>query len=265
MTRRRGFIPLTGDRVDDARRKLPSITLEVPRSKSKKAPVRINHSSQATHQATSPRPQINFHSSPLSTPPPTGSLHLQNSSSTKKMHRSPNQKLTYGDAHCGAGGSTRGALQAGLRVKWGFDFNPTACTTWSANFPHDRCFKVHTSSFVSLAKSSPPQTFKFDILHLSTPCQFFSPAHSVPGPDDEMNVASLFGVRSVIEVARSRVVTLEQTYGISAFARFRVYFNALVQTFTALGFSVRWVLVGLCRWVSPLSSLERKDRVDVEC
>ena len=49
----------------------------------------------------------------------------------------------------------------------------------------------------------------------------------------------MFGVRAVIEVARPRNVTLEQTYGISAFARFRGYFNALVQMFTVLGFSVR--------------------------
>ena len=66
-----------------------------------------------------------------------------------------------------------------------------------------------------------------------------------------MNVASLFGVQSVIEVARPRVVTLEQTYGIVG-ARFRVFFNALVQMFTVLGFSVRWAIVGLTQWVSCL-------------
>jgi DNA (cytosine-5)-methyltransferase 1 len=63
-----------------------------------------------------------------------------------------------------------------------------------------------------------------------------------------MNTASLFAVRSVIEVAKPRVVTLEQTFGITG-VRFRGFFNALVQMFTVLGFSVRWAVVGLAQWV----------------
>ncbi|CZR51525.1 uncharacterized protein PAC_01402 [Phialocephala subalpina] len=92
--------------------------------------------------------------------------------------------------------------------------------------------------------------FKVDILHLSPPCQFFSPAHTVNGQDDEMNVASLFAVQSVIEVARPRVVTLEQTFGIVN-ERFRWFFNALVQMFTMHEFSVRWAVIPLQSWGLP--------------
>jgi len=67
-----------------------------------------------------------------------------------------------------------------------------------------------------------------------------------------MNTASLFAVRSVVEVARPRVVTLEQTFGIVG-VRFRGFFNALVQMFTGLGFSVRWAVVGLAQWVGCFS------------
>ncbi|TVY81929.1 Modification methylase HphIA [Lachnellula suecica] len=211
---------------------------------------------QTRSPSLSPRPTMSPLSSDLSTPPPLGSLLSLNSSPIHVL-RSPNQKLTYGDAFCGAGGTTRGALQAGLHIKWGFDFNPTPCLTWRANFPQARCFAIRSDEFVSLARcSATPDIMKVDILHLSPPCQFFSPAHTKEGPDDEMNVASLFAVRAVIEVARPRVVTLEQTFGIAAL-RFRFYFNALIQMFTALDFSIRWVVVPLSQWGLP----QRRNRL----
>lgn len=167
--------------------------------------------------------------------------------------RSAGQKYTYGDASCGAGGATRGATMAGLRVKWGFDFNKHACATWQANLPQGKCYSMAAHEFVDKAKRAQsrgqPDMVKVDILHLSPPCQFFSPAHTINGQDDEMNVASLFAVQSVIEVTRPRVVTLEQTFGITC-PRFRYYFNALVQMFTMHDFSVRWSIVPLAQWVS---------------
>jgi hypothetical protein len=65
-----------------------------------------------------------------------------------------------------------------------------------------------------------------------------------------MNTASLFAVQAVIEVAKARIVTLEQTFGITH-PRFRFYFNALIQMFTAHDFSVRWAVVPLAQWVRP--------------
>ncbi|KAK6586538.1 hypothetical protein PZA11_001595 [Diplocarpon coronariae] len=130
--------------------------------------------------------------------------------------RTAYQTYTYGDAFCGGGGSSRGATMAGLRLKWGFDFNKHACLSWRANFPWATCHEMPAHEFVQLSKThSNPDAMKVDILHLSPPCQFFSPAHTVEGVDDEMNVASLFAVQTVIEVSRARIVTLEQTFGIA--------------------------------------------------
>jgi DNA (cytosine-5)-methyltransferase 1 len=136
---------------------------------------------------------------------------------------------------------------AGLRVRWGFDFWKQACETWEANFPHTRCFHRAAHEFVEFAKRY-PHLVKVDILHLSPPCQFFSPAHTINGVDDEMNTASLFAVQAVIEVTRPRIVTLEQTFGITH-PRFRFYFNALIQMFTSHDFSIRWAVVPLAQWV----------------
>jgi len=180
--------------------------------------------------------------SDFSTPPDAGLLQSRS--------RSPSQTLTYGDAFCGGGGATRGAVMAGLRVKWGFDFWEHACANWQSNFPWANCYKMAAHEFVELALRSDPELMKVDILHLSPPCQCFSPAHSIEGRDDEMNTASLFAVASVIKVCRPRVVTLEQTFGIG-FQQFGFYFNSLINMFTSLDFSVRWSFIPLAQWGLP--------------
>ncbi|KAF7898577.1 hypothetical protein EAF00_005023 [Botryotinia globosa] len=216
-------------------------------------------------------PQIDISSSELASPPPSGivdlSSHHSRSSSLVPVQSSrppslkeplllaPGQTFTYGDAFCGAGGTTRGAVMAGLRVKWGFDFDQHACTTWRLNFPGATCYEMSSECFVSLATPSPgssdiPNDVKVDILHLSPPCQYFSPAHTVEGKNDEMNTASLFAVAAVIKVAKPRVVTLEQTFGI-LYPRFRGYFSSLICMFTSCGFSLRWAIVPLAQWGLP--------------
>ncbi|CZS98762.1 uncharacterized protein RCO7_06443 [Rhynchosporium graminicola] len=173
------------------------------------------------------------------------------SSKQSSPSRIAGQTYTYGDAFCGGGGSSRGATMAGLKLLWGFDFNANACLSWRANFPSSICHQMAADEFVALAKdSSGKNSKKVDILHLSPPCQFFSPAHTVNGKDDEKNVASLFAVQELIDVARPRVVTLEQTFGIAC-VRFRHYFNALIHMFTAHDFSVRWAIVPLAQWGLP--------------
>ncbi|TEY84248.1 hypothetical protein BOTCAL_0018g00250 [Botryotinia calthae] len=216
-------------------------------------------------------PQIEISSSELASPPSIGvidlSSHQSRSSSLVPAHSSrppslseplvlaPGQTYTYGDAFCGAGGTTRGAVMAGLRVKWGFDFDQHACTTWRLNFPGANCYEMSSERFVSLATPSPCSSdinndVKVDILHLSPPCQYFSPAHTVEGKNDEMNTASLFAVAAVIKVAKPRVVTLEQTFGI-LYPRFRGYFSSLICMFTSCGFSLRWAIVPLAQWGLP--------------
>tara|TARA_R110002060_G_scaffold39792_1_gene50972 strand:+ start:249 stop:710 length:462 start_codon:yes stop_codon:yes gene_type:complete len=144
---------------------------------------------------------------------------------------------------------------AGLHLKWGFDFNKHACLSWRANFLSSQCHQMAAHEFVDQAQRAAdegnPDLMKVDILHLSPPCQFFSPAHTIDGPDDEMNVASLFAVQRVIDVSKPRIATLEQTFGIAC-PRFRFYFNALIQMFTTHDFSVRWAIVPLAQWVRHL-------------
>jgi DNA (cytosine-5)-methyltransferase 1 len=242
------------DIVEETRRQLSRTSLQVEKSHSGAASIVIDLSDETPITCrTSAMPQtIDLLSSDLSTPPETGRIPSASPGLRASGTQLPGQMLTYGDAFCGAGGSTRGAAMAGLRVKWGFDFSEHACGTWQKNFPYAKCYQLAANDFVRVAKRAEARGFadimKVDILHLSPPCQFFSPAHTVNGVDDEMNVASLFAVQSVIEVSKARVVTLEQTFGIAC-PRFRFYFNALIQMFTIHDFSVRWSIIPLAQWV----------------
>lgn len=89
---------------------------------------------------------------------------------------------------------------------------------------------------------------RVDVLHLSPPCQYFSPAHTCPGKNDEVNSASLFACGELVDLAKPRLITLEQTFGLMH-ARFRQYLNSLLRMFAERGFSVRWKAVPLQNWV----------------
>lgn len=143
------------------------------------------------------------------------------------------RRYTFGDCFCGAGGMSRGAIDAGFRIEWGFDFNLPACQTYAMNFFATPIYNVWANEFAEGGGDH-----KVDICHLSPPCQFFSDAHTIMGKDDEMNTASLFAIFNLLEKAKPRIVTLEQTSGL--IRRHPIFFNAVINMFTSRGFSVRW-------------------------
>ena len=175
------------------------------------------------------------HLAPLQPPRPT----MNPASGTLPRRRSPvrpfpNQRYTFGDCFCGAGGMSRGAINAGLRVAWGFDFNLPACRTYQLNFLGTPIYNVWANDFSNSKKDC-----KVDICHISPPCQYFSPAHTHDGKDDDMNTASLFAIEALLKKAKPRVVTLEETAGIVRIGSHKDYFNAIINMFTTQGFSVR--------------------------
>lgn len=155
------------------------------------------------------------------------------------------QRYTFGDCFCGAGGTSRGAIGAGLRVEWGFDFTLAACKSYALNFYAARVYNIWAHQFSSLQN----QDHKVDICHLSPPCQFFSDAHTVLGKDDDMNIASLFAIFELLQQAKPRVVTLEQTSGL--LRRHPVFLNAVILMFTSRGFSIRWRLLNCADFGLP--------------
>ena len=152
-----------------------------------------------------------------------------------------NLRYSLGDAYCGAGGTSRGAKVAGLYIAWGLENDPAAMKSYQKNFPEADCFQTgaHEFSVALLDK------VKVDILHLSPPCQPFSPAHTRIGKRDEMNEATLLGVGDIIAKVKPRVVTIEETFGIHRLQKHKAWFATLVRMFTRLNFSVRWKIIDL--------------------
>ena len=159
------------------------------------------------------------------------------------------QRYSFGDCYCGAGGMTRGAVQAGLCVKWGVDMDENVSKTWELNFPFATMFHLPADVFAMLKELD----LQIDILHLSPPCQPYSPAHTVVGKDDDRNTASLFAVTMLLKRTRPRVVTVENTFGLER--RHFLYMNALVNLFTCVGveYSIRWKIVNLKDFGGPQS------------
>lgn len=85
------------------------------------------------------------------------------------------QKMyTFGDLFCGGGGMSCGASMAGLSIRWGLDSNITATRTYQMNFPDAVVECTPIEHFLNDA-IYPPTSYNVDILHLSLPCQPFSP------------------------------------------------------------------------------------------
>ncbi|KAL9587653.1 MAG: hypothetical protein Q9212_000107 [Teloschistes hypoglaucus] len=159
--------------------------------------------------------------------------------------RSSDHRYTFGDAFCGAGGASRAAKAAGLRVDWGFDFEPTAIDSYKRNFFATRCEAMPADVFIS----SISENFQVEVLHLSPSCQPYSPLHTRPGRNDEMNQATFFAVGEIIRKTKPRIVVLENTFGLVD--RWPEWLDAMVQFFTTLGFSLRWRVLNLAEYGLP--------------
>ncbi|TQV93241.1 C-5 cytosine methyltransferase DmtA [Cordyceps javanica] len=144
--------------------------------------------------------------------------------STPLLQR-PGQAYTLFDSFSGAGGVSRGAQDAGFKVRYAIDKEPEKYAKKAARLP-------------------------VDILHLSPPCQVWSPAHTHSGVNDAANTEALYTCRRLIKQTRPRIITLEQTFGITH-AKHIGHFWALIRDFTDLGYSVRWSIIRLCTWGSP--------------
>ena len=124
------------------------------------------------------------------------------------------QKYTMIDTFCGAGGASRGAERAGLDVILGIDHWHNACESYRLNFRGAKLYEMDIADYMRNFPCEENGITRADVLHLSPPCQFYSPAHTVNGPDDERNRDALFTCGKLVEAFRPRIFTLEQTFGI---------------------------------------------------
>ncbi|CAF9936100.1 hypothetical protein IMSHALPRED_010463 [Imshaugia aleurites] len=155
-------------------------------------------------------------------------------------------KYTFMDGYSGAGGASSGAQLAGLLVERAFDHNLDTVATYRLNFPFAKCEAISAYDFIMSNEN-----YRCDVLHLSPPCQPFSPAHTRPGPNDERNEATFLTTAELIKKTRPRIVTIEETFGLTRTQNNLDWFNATIQMFTKLGFSVRWKVFNLLDFGLP--------------
>ncbi|KAK0723894.1 S-adenosyl-L-methionine-dependent methyltransferase [Apiosordaria backusii] len=169
-------------------------------------------------------------------------VDLEDANSDGPPMLKPGQRYTAADIFAGAGGASRGIERSGCRLLFSLDHWEPAADSLRRNFPGTHIYQKDVTDFVT--DELPAEHSYPDILHLSPPCQFWSPAHTVAGRDDEKNVAVLFSCTDLIQKLRPRVFTVEQTFGL-VHDRFRLYFNTFIQGFTRHGYSLRYKVLHL--------------------
>jgi DNA (cytosine-5)-methyltransferase 1 len=89
-----------------------------------------------------------------------------------------NRLYTFGDIFSGAEGASQGAVQAGLFVNFGVDFNNPAIQAYGYNHPRAEAILMNAHDFASFESTAdiPNNVLRVDILHPSPPCCYFSPA-----------------------------------------------------------------------------------------
>ena len=80
-----------------------------------------------------------------------------------------------------------------------------------------------------------------DVLHLSCPCQYYSPNNTRKGTarNDESNQAASFCVDALLKKVRPRFIHSEQTFGLLRLSHWKD-FNIFLSQFTDSGFSISW-------------------------
>ena len=160
------------------------------------------------------------------------------------------------DGFCCSGGWSRGASMAGsIKVVRSFDLDDKACRSYGCNFPDTNCLNIDVFDYCSPQNLSPTLREQattpeyVDIAHYSTPCQYFSPAHTRPGQADEKNFAASFCLTQLLDKDRPRVVTFENTSGLE-----QRHFRNLKRIFgqvTSRGYSLRFATLNLADWGIP--------------
>jgi DNA (cytosine-5)-methyltransferase 1 len=159
---------------------------------------------------------------------------------------SSGQRYTAGDVFSGAGGASRGIERAGVQLLFAVDHWAPAVESLRKNFRQSRIYDMDVTDFITSNETQ----CRVDILHLSPPCQFWSPAHTVAGKNDEHNIAVLFSCTHLVENHKPRLFTVEQTFGILS-PKFKEFFHTFLHGFTKLGYSIRWKVVPLSSYGVP--------------
>lgn len=159
----------------------------------------------------------------------------------------PKHRYNAADMFSGAGGYTSGAKRAGIKVVYALDHWARCNATYKTNHPE---VELQEQDIMTYCNDLTIPDVRFDLVHLSPPCQTWSPAHTCAGKNDSANIAALYACTDIIFRFRPRIVTFEQTFGIIQ-ERHLPWFNALIQSLTKHGYSLTWKVIRLVEYGLP--------------
>ncbi|KAG4283334.1 DNA (Cytosine-5-)-methyltransferase [Fusarium proliferatum] len=156
------------------------------------------------------------------------------------------------DCFSGAGGVTCGAKLAGFKVLHAVDSNSEAIETYKANHPGVGVLHMPVDEVISNSSvlEGVLKGGLVDVLHCSPPCQPFSPAHTRASERDQDNVDALFACCELVKRLRPRIVTVEQTFGLTRPGHSHIL-HTFLSDFTQHGYSIRYRVARLWVWGVP--------------
>ncbi|KAH8773643.1 S-adenosyl-L-methionine-dependent methyltransferase, partial [Diaporthe sp. PMI_573] len=146
------------------------------------------------------------------------------------------QKYSFAEVSAGAGGASRGAQLAGLKVVLATEPCPHACDSYRANFPNTELYQMATKEL-----TADESQYAADFLHIS------SSALSAAG-DDEEAVKEM--CTDLLEKFHPRVLTMEQPATITSEQK-APFLNAILRSFTEAGYSIQWKPVHMVTYGLP--------------
>ncbi|KAF2155618.1 S-adenosyl-L-methionine-dependent methyltransferase [Myriangium duriaei CBS 260.36] len=166
-------------------------------------------------------------------------LRAQNREARGRSSEVLTDEITACDCFCGAGFASVGAKASGLKVATAFDINARAMETYRRN--HSDVKRTLRMDFAEVLRRY-GHRINEDVLMMSFPCQFFSPAHTNPGKLDDANEVLMFGLGDFLAATKPRVVVIEQTFGLHA-TKFRQHLMAVVAAFRNNDYSIRKAVI----------------------
>lgn len=154
------------------------------------------------------------------------------------------EKRVAADFACGIGGSMTGIESAGLRVGLCLDKDIDAIKSIRVGFTLARSSILHMKFDEYCAL---PRRDRVDTLHLSYPCQPYSPMNTRISTEagrirNEENMDAALCAIDLARALRPKQITLEQTAGILRASKVES-FSRLVNQLTSCHYSLRWKIV----------------------
>jgi C-5 cytosine-specific DNA methylase len=169
-----------------------------------------------------------------------------NKESHQVKEKSFREHFTYVSGFSGGGGEVHGAIQARAKILLAFEISREACQTIYRNHQDIMVFNGDQWEVTNGQMSNMLRFGDVDMLHLSSECGFYSPAHTLAGSEDETSSALLFCTAAQLKHFKPLIHTQEQTPGL--FKRHPQCFFRLIADIFESGYNVRWSVRDFRDW-----------------